>query len=170
MYVCHVYECNAQRGQKRASDFWELELWVVVSSWYGSWEPNLGPLQEKQVLLTSEISFLPLLSTLNRSLKLYRTLSCFPLENLLILSGWFHLLCDWCVYHSWLLSLQSRPSFCQVYHDLHNRFLLSKLPIWDNKEFETNLDNLVTWGSVQEVGTSPSKYLLSWHHLMNTKA
>jgi len=39
----------------------ELELWMVVSHQYGNWDKNPGPVQEQQVLLTTESSLQPLL-------------------------------------------------------------------------------------------------------------
>lgn len=45
-----MHVTSAQGGQKRALYHLELELWMAL---------NLGPLQEQQVLLTSEPSLQP---------------------------------------------------------------------------------------------------------------
>lgn len=51
--VTEPFLCRAREGQKRVSEALKLELDMVV----GGWELNLGPLQEHQVLLITELSF-----------------------------------------------------------------------------------------------------------------
>ena len=53
----YIQECSAHRVQKRALDLLELELQAVVSHIVWELEPNLGPMQEQLVLLTTEPSF-----------------------------------------------------------------------------------------------------------------
>jgi hypothetical protein len=43
-------------GQKRVLDLLELQLQMVVSHCVGGWELTPGPLQERQMLLTSKPS------------------------------------------------------------------------------------------------------------------
>lgn len=58
--MCTVYRPGAYGGQKRAPDAVESELQSILSSatpmHSDSWELNPSPLQEQQILLTSEAS------------------------------------------------------------------------------------------------------------------
>lgn len=53
---------HAHRGQKRVSDSLELELQAVVSFAFMGEGNQTGPLEEQQVLLTSQIPFVLFLS------------------------------------------------------------------------------------------------------------
>lgn len=58
MFFLHVYiqiTCvpGAHGGQEEALNLWELDGYEVV---HWSWELSLGPLQEKQALVTTKIS------------------------------------------------------------------------------------------------------------------
>lgn len=52
MYMQCAHAWCPQRLE-RVPDPWELELWMVLSCQCGCWEPNLGSLQERPVLLTA---------------------------------------------------------------------------------------------------------------------
>lgn len=51
--TCHAF--GAHRGQKAASELLELERQVVASHHVGT-EASLDPLQQKQILLRTELS------------------------------------------------------------------------------------------------------------------
>jgi hypothetical protein len=57
VYVSASCACSAHGGQKRASDPLKLELQIIVSG--RCWETNLGPLEEQQVFLTTELFLQP---------------------------------------------------------------------------------------------------------------
>lgn len=52
VYVLHTHVCSSSthRGQKMASDPLELRL-IGGCTGHGYWEPNIGPMQEQQVIL-----------------------------------------------------------------------------------------------------------------------
>lgn len=53
VYICRVY-ADAWGSQKRA---WEPWRWIskqLFAAQYGHWEPNICPMEEQQVLLTTE--------------------------------------------------------------------------------------------------------------------
>lgn len=50
---------GAHKIQKKATGSLPLELQRVVSC-HGCWEPNVGPVQEQQVFLTTKTSVQPL--------------------------------------------------------------------------------------------------------------
>lgn len=54
MYISTPYVCSAPRDQKKVSDPLELELGMAVSCHVGTWETNLGPLQDQPVLLRDD--------------------------------------------------------------------------------------------------------------------
>jgi hypothetical protein len=58
--LCVPCVCSAHGGQQRMSDPLKLELQMAVSCHVGCWEPNFGPLQELQMLLTTESTLQPL--------------------------------------------------------------------------------------------------------------
>lgn len=52
-YVCGCFACMhvcAHKGQKRVSDFLQLELQMAVKSLCDCWKLNVGPLQKQKVL------------------------------------------------------------------------------------------------------------------------
>lgn len=49
-------ECSALRSQKRESDWQWLKLWAVTSFLTGCQKTNSGPLEEQDVLSTTEPS------------------------------------------------------------------------------------------------------------------
>lgn len=49
-------ECSALRDHKRASHLLGLDLEAAMSLLTGCWEPNTDPLEEQNVLSTSELS------------------------------------------------------------------------------------------------------------------
>ena len=65
-FYLHVYAtCVGDLGsQKRALGLLELELQIVVTAHYKCWELNLGPLEEQQAPLTTEMSLQPSLLSL----------------------------------------------------------------------------------------------------------
>lgn len=60
VYVSCMLELGAGRGQKKASDLLELQLWIDVSEYVGARNRALFPLQKQQVLSTDEPSLQPL--------------------------------------------------------------------------------------------------------------
>ena len=56
VYLYTIYVCSAHRGQKKATDFLNLDGWELPC---GCWEPIPGPLQEQLVLSTTETSLYP---------------------------------------------------------------------------------------------------------------
>jgi hypothetical protein len=61
MYVHHIYMPGAPGGQKRASGHLELRVMDGCELPFRCWEPNLGILQEQQVLSTTETLTLTLI-------------------------------------------------------------------------------------------------------------
>jgi hypothetical protein len=54
IFVCTAFIPGALRGQKRVHWKWSYRwLWAT---WCGYWESNLDPLQEQQVVLTTDLS------------------------------------------------------------------------------------------------------------------
>lgn len=57
MYLCAPHACDAYKGQKRSVDMLELKSQTLTAVWRT--EPNLGPLQQQQVFLTTKPSLHP---------------------------------------------------------------------------------------------------------------
>jgi hypothetical protein len=49
--VCVSYVCVPFRTQKRVLDPW---IWSHGAASHGCWDPDLGPLEEQQVLITAD--------------------------------------------------------------------------------------------------------------------
>lgn len=69
--LCTKCMSGAYGCQNRVLDSQELYIQIAVSYWCELWGPNLGPLQEQQVFLTSEISPQPPLTVILKALILW---------------------------------------------------------------------------------------------------
>lgn len=59
VYMCFTCTSGAYGGQKRVSDFLELEIYMVVKPPCGCWDLNSGSLEKQLMCLTAEPSLYP---------------------------------------------------------------------------------------------------------------
>lgn len=117
---CEWVSTCACRRQKRASDPLKLELWLWAA-WCGSWELNLGLLEERKVLLTTEPSCHPCVShSFSCSLNFFFSL-CIPDWSW---TGWAAQRClqtpNIVFFTSCVLGLLSYPIVSSLYFQLRN--------------------------------------------------